>query len=64
MSSSKSSDAMLTVKWVKSAIGYGENQKLTLKALGFSKLGQVIERPDNPQVRGMIETVKHLVEVK
>jgi large subunit ribosomal protein L30 len=53
----------VTIKWVKSAIGYGENQKRTLKALGFNKLGQVVSRPDVPQVRGMINTVKHLVEV-
>jgi large subunit ribosomal protein L30 len=57
-------DKKLTVKWVKSAIGYNVSQKRTLKALGFRKLGQVVEHSDSPQIRGMINTVKHLVEVK
>jgi large subunit ribosomal protein L30 len=53
----------LSVKWVKSAIGYNVRQKRTLKALGFSKLGQVVEHNDTPQVRGMLNAVKHLVQV-
>jgi large subunit ribosomal protein L30 len=48
---------------VKSAIGYNVSQKRTLKALGFSKLGQTVEHTDNPQIRGMLNAVKHLVEV-
>jgi large subunit ribosomal protein L30 len=65
MSESTNSEVkMLTIKWMKSAIGYGENQKRTLKALGFTRLGQVIQQPDVPQIRGMINTVRHLVNVK
>jgi large subunit ribosomal protein L30 len=54
----------VTVKWVKSAIGYNEAQKRTLKALGLRKLGQVRQYADNPQVRGMLNAVRHLVEVQ
>jgi large subunit ribosomal protein L30 len=54
----------LTVTWVKSAIGYNVRQKRTLKALGFTKLGQVVEHDDSPQMRGMLNAVKHLVEVR
>jgi large subunit ribosomal protein L30 len=54
----------LTVTWVKSAIGYNVRQKRTLKALGFSKLGQTVEHADSPQMRGMLNAVKHLIEVK
>jgi large subunit ribosomal protein L30 len=54
----------LKVKWVKSAIGYSISQKRTLKALGFSRLGQVVEHDDTPQMRGMLNAVRHLVEVK
>jgi large subunit ribosomal protein L30 len=54
----------LTVTWVKSAIGYNVRQKRTLKALGFTKLGQVVEHDDSPQMRGMLNAVKHLVDVK
>ncbi|GIV83710.1 MAG: 50S ribosomal protein L30 [Candidatus Roseilinea sp.] len=54
----------ITVKWVKSAIGYDVRQKRTLKALGLRKLGQVVQHDDTPQIRGMLNVVKHLVEVK
>lgn len=54
----------ITVKWVKSAIGYDVRQKRTLKALGFSKLGQEVQHADTPQIRGMLNVVKHLVEVR
>lgn len=54
----------ITVKWVKSAIGYDVRQKRTLKALGFSKLGQEVQHDDTPQIRGMLNVVKHLVEVR
>ncbi len=53
----------LTVTWVKSAIGYNVRQKRTLKALGFSKLGQTVQHNDNPALRGMLNAVRHLVEV-
>ncbi|BCX02359.1 MAG: 50S ribosomal protein L30 [Candidatus Roseilinea sp.] len=54
----------ITVKWVKSAIGYNVRQKRTLKALGLTKLGQEVQHDDTPQIRGMLDAVKHLVEVK
>lgn len=57
-------DKRLTVRWVKSAIGYNVRQKRTLKALGFTKLGQVVEHEDSPQMRGMLNAVIHLVEVE
>lgn len=51
----------LKITWVKSAIGYKKNQKATIAALGLRKLGQVIELTDTPQIRGMVFTVRHLV---
>jgi len=54
----------LTVTWVKSAIGYNVRQKRTLKALGFSKLGQTVKHNDNPALRGMLNAVRHLVLVE
>ncbi len=53
----------LTVRWVKSAIGYNVRQKRTLKALGFNRLGQTVQHNDNPALRGMLNAVRHLVEV-
>jgi large subunit ribosomal protein L30 len=51
----------LRITWKKSAIGYKENQKRTIAALGLRKLGHSVDLPDNRAVRGMINTVRHLV---
>lgn len=53
----------IRIKLVRSPIGYTENQKRTVKALGLHKLNQVVEKPDNDAVRGMISTVSHMLEV-
>jgi large subunit ribosomal protein L30 len=56
-------DNKLKITWKKSAIGYQENQKRTIEALGLKRLGHTVEQPDNRAVRGMINAVRHLVEV-
>ena len=53
----------LHLKWVRSAICAPVKQKLVVKGLGFTRLNQVIERPDNPAIRGMVAKVPHLVEI-
>ncbi|HET8944559.1 MAG TPA: 50S ribosomal protein L30 [Dehalococcoidia bacterium] len=53
----------LRVTWRKSAIGYREDQKRTIEALGLRRLGHSVEHADNRSVRGMITKVRHLVEV-
>lgn len=55
---------MLKITLKKSPIGYNERQKLTVKALGLGKLSSVAVQPDNPQIRGMIRKVEHLVSVE
>jgi large subunit ribosomal protein L30 len=55
--------AKLHLKWVRSAICAPVQQKLVVKGLGFTRLNQVIERPDNPAIRGMVAKVPHLVEI-
>ncbi|MDY3003642.1 MAG: 50S ribosomal protein L30 [Christensenella hongkongensis] len=54
----------LKIKLVKSPIGYAQNQKDTVKALGLRKIGQEVVRPDNAPIRGMVFKVKHLVSVE
>lgn len=54
----------LRIKQVRSGIGRPERQKRTLKALGFKRLNQTIEVEVSPQVAGMIEKVKHLIEIE
>ena len=58
------SDLTLVVTQVRSGIGCQQNQRLTLRALGLHKIRQSVERPDTPQIRGMIRTVRHLVSVE
>jgi large subunit ribosomal protein L30 len=54
----------LRVRQVRSGIGFDETQKATLRALGLGRIGKEHRHPDNPQVRGMISKVSHLVVVE
>jgi large subunit ribosomal protein L30 len=56
--------AKLVITQVRSGIGRKQNQRETLKSLGLRKIRQTVERDDNPQIRGMIHTVRHLVTVE
>ncbi len=56
--------AKLRITWKKSAIGYRQDQKRTIRALGLRRLGQSVEHGDSPDVRGMIHKVEHLVTVE
>ena len=51
------------IQQVRSKIKSPKTQKLTLQALGLKKLNQIVEHNDNPQIRGMVEKVKHLVRI-
>jgi len=51
------------LKWVRSAICAPKKHKSVIKGLGFTRLNQVIERPDTSAIRGMVAKVPHLVEV-
>jgi large subunit ribosomal protein L30 len=53
----------LHLKWVRSAICAPIKQKLVVKGLGFTRLNQVVERPDTAAIRGMVAKVPHLVEI-
>jgi large subunit ribosomal protein L30 len=57
------SGGKIHLKWVRSAICAPVKQKLVVKGLGFTRLNQIIERPDNPAIRGMVAKVPHLVEI-
>ncbi len=52
------------IKWVKSTIGRSYKQKRTIRALGLTKLNQVVEKELTPQIEGMIKKVSHLVKVE
>lgn len=54
----------LVITWTKSAIGYSQRQKDTIRSLGLRRLHQTVEKEDTPEIRGMVEKVKHLVSVE
>ena len=55
--------ATIKIKQIKSKSGAPADQKRTLQALGLHKISQVVEKEDNPVIRGMIRKVHHLVTV-
>ena len=55
--------ATIKVKLVKSTIGVLPKHKKTIEALGLKKIGQVVEKQGNAQMRGMIDQVNYLVKI-
>jgi large subunit ribosomal protein L30 len=55
---------ILKITLVKSAIGFSEKHKATVKALGLRKLHQTVTLPDTPSLRGMLLKVNHLVKIE
>ncbi len=56
--------ANLRITLTKSSIGYADDQRRTLKALGLRRLNQSVVREDSSSVRGMIIKVRHLLKVE
>jgi large subunit ribosomal protein L30 len=56
--------ARLKVTQVKSKIGGKPNQVHTLRSLGLKRIGDIVVKEDSPVVRGMVNTVSHLVKVE
>jgi large subunit ribosomal protein L30 len=54
----------LAITLKRSMIGRSEIQRVTLRTLGLTKREQTVFQPNNPAIRGMINKVSHLVEVK
>ena len=55
---------ILKIKWVRSFIACPRGMRQTIRGLGFCRMNQVVERPDNAAIRGMILKVRHLVVVE
>jgi large subunit ribosomal protein L30 len=54
----------LRITLVRSPIGYAEDQKRTVRALGLRRMHQTVEQKDTPVIRGMVSKVRHLVRVE
>jgi large subunit ribosomal protein L30 len=56
--------AQLKVTQVKSKIGGSQPQRDSLRSLGLHRIGDVVLKEDRPEIRGMIQAVRHLVTVE
>ena len=54
----------LKITLIRSLIGYKQDQRATVRALGLGKIGTSIVQEDNPTIRGMVHKVRHLVKVE
>jgi large subunit ribosomal protein L30 len=54
----------VVITQVKSSNGANGRQRDTLRSLGLRGIGKTVERPDSPQLRGMVHAVRHLVTVQ
>jgi len=56
--------ARLKVTQIRSGIGGLQNQRDTLRSLGLKRIRDVVVKEDRPEIRGMVNTVRHLVAVE
>ena len=56
--------ARLKVTQLRSESGGKRNQRETLRTLGLKRIGDVVVKEDRPEIRGMVQTVRHLVAVE
>ena len=54
----------LKITQLKGTVGAKQNQKASLRSLGLKRIRQSVVRPDTPEVRGMINVVRHMVVVE
>ena len=54
----------LKVKQERSTIGCKKNQRDTLRTLGLKRIGDVVVKEDRPEIRGMLQTVRHMIAVE
>jgi large subunit ribosomal protein L30 len=53
----------IKIEQVRSRIGRPKDQKLTLDALGLTKMNKVVEHNATPQILGMVKKIQHLIKV-
>ena len=55
--------AKIKVQYYRSAICTPEKHKVIVRSLGLTKLNQIVERPDTPDIRGMVTKIPHLLRI-
>ena len=63
MSTSNTETGKIKIQWYRSTISTPSNHKAIVRGLGFTKLNQIVERPDNAAIRGMVLKVPHLLRI-
>ena len=58
------SDKKLRITQTRSTTGRKGDQRRTIRALGLHRIGDTVEQPDRPEIRGMVRKVEHLVKVE
>ena len=53
----------IRIQYYRSAIGFPKTQKEVVRSVGFTKLNQILERPDTPSMRGVVRKVPHLLRI-
>ena len=53
----------IRIQYYRSAIGFPKTQKEVVRSVGFTKLNQILERPDTASMRGMVQKVPHLIRI-
>ena len=56
--------AKIRITWVRSQIGFAQDQRRTIRALGLRRLNHSVEHEDSPTIRGMVHKVRHMVVVE
>ena len=59
----QASGQTIKIQWYRSTIGANKGHKALVRSLGLTKLNQVVERPDTPSMRGMVEKAPHLLRI-
>jgi large subunit ribosomal protein L30 len=53
----------IRIQYYRSAIGFPKTQKEVVRSVGFTKLNQILERPDTGSMRGIVQKVPHLLRI-
>lgn len=59
----QSSGQTIRIQWYRSTIGANKRHKVLVRSLGLTKLNQIVERPDTPSMRGMVDKAPHLLRI-
>ena len=63
MSTSNTETGKIKIQWYRSTISTPSAHKAIVRGLGFTKLNQIVERPDNASIRGMVLKIPHLLRI-